>query len=70
MNAVFFSKKLIGTAITLKSSTRIVYPSISVCTDNSEIPLDYSVNYRQHPNNSWIMVSPNLEDVDNRDVTC
>ena len=64
-----FTKKLIGTAITLKSSTRTVYPSISVCTDNSEIPLDYSVTYR-HPNDSWITVSPYLNDLDYRDVTC
>ena len=65
---VYCLKKLIGTAISMQSSTRILYPSISVCTAKPEIPLHYFINYR-HPNNSWITISPSLKDVDNRAVT-
>ena len=41
MNAVYCFKQLIGTAISIKSSNKILYPSITICTEKSDSPLDY-----------------------------
>ena len=75
MNVFFCFKKLFGTAISIQSSKKILYPSITVCTQKSETPLDYqptlnetlmAAQYRA-PDGSWEAVNPLLPDVENRD---
>ena len=75
MNVVFCFKKLIGTALSLKTSKKIWYPSITICKLKSATTLVYpptlnetliAAKYRA-PDGSWQEVSPLLPDVENRD---
>ena len=81
MNAVYCFKKLIGTAISIKSSNKILYPSITICTPTAfasdSPPLDYPPElnetligaYYRAPDGTWQEVSPLFSDVENRTKT-
>ena len=77
MNAVYCFKQLIGTAISIKSSNKILYPSITICTKKSDSPLDYPPElnetligaYYRGPDGTWQEVSLSFSDVENRTKT-
>ena len=77
MNVVIGFTQLIGTAISIKSSKELIYPSITICTHKSEA---HAMNYTptlnetllaviyHAPNGSQHAVSPSVPDVENRDL--
>ena len=76
MNVVIGFTKLIGTAISIKSSKELIYPSITICTHKSEADAwNYTPTLNETllaviyhtPNGSQHAVSPRVPDVENRD---